>query len=137
MSESPSTAAEMVAQARSKVRELSKEEFEQELASGDPLVLDIRDVRERWRDGAIPGAVSMPRGMLEFWADPDSEYYRSFMDRDRPTILYCAGGQRSALAAATLQQLGYSNVAHLGIGYNGWKDAGGAVEDVQRPSGGS
>jgi rhodanese-related sulfurtransferase len=136
MSESPTTVAEMVARARSKVRELSKEEFEQELASGDPLVLDIRDVRERWRDGAIPGAVSMPRGMLEFWADPGSEYYKSYMDRERPTILYCAGGQRSALAAATLLQLGYSNVAHLGIGYNGWKDAGGAVEDVQRPGSG-
>jgi rhodanese-related sulfurtransferase len=136
MSEPPTTVADMVAQARSTVRELSKEEFEHELATADPLVLDIRDVRERWRDGAIPGAVSVPRGMLEFWADPASEYYKPFIDHQRPMILYCAGGQRSALAAATLQQLGYSGVAHLGIGYNGWKQSGGEVEDV-RPSSGS
>src|SRR5437588_12085523 len=85
---------QMVEDARTRVKGLSKEEMQRELEAGEALIVDIRDVRERWRRGTIPGAKHVPRGMLEFWADPESEYYKSFMDPRKRTILYCAGGQR-------------------------------------------
>jgi rhodanese-related sulfurtransferase len=103
------------------------------MAGGEALVVDIRDVRERWNLGAIPGAKHVPRGMLEFWADPTSPYHKKYMDPNRRTILHCAGGLRSALAADTLMKLGYRDVAHLEIGFDGWKEAGGAIEDVPVP----
>lgn len=124
------TLAEMVTAAKARIEELSVEQLQAEMAAGDVTVVDIRDVRERWDRGAIPGAKSMPRGMLEFWFDPGSPYYRGGLDVDHRYVLYCAGGQRSALAAAVLQDLGYTRVAHLEVGFNGWKDAGGAVEEI-------
>jgi len=72
--------------------------------------------------------------MLEFWFDPDSPYYREQFKFDDRYVLYCAGGQRSALAAAVLNDIGYTNIAHLEVGFNGWADAGGAVEDVSADS---
>lgn len=125
------TLTEMVAAAKARIEELSVEQLQAELEGGDVTVIDIRDVRERWERGAIPGAKSMPRGMLEFWFAPESPYYRGGLDFDQRYVLHCAGGQRSALAAAVLQDLGYTNVAHLEVGFNGWKDAGGAVEEIR------
>lgn len=122
-----------VEEAKQRVQNLSKEEFEAELARGEALIVDVRDVRERWREGTIPGARSAPRGMLEFWADPESPYYKPFFDPSRRTILYCAGGMRSALAADALREIGFRDVAHLEIGFDGWKQAGGAVEPVPVP----
>lgn len=121
---------DMVTEAKGRIEELSVEELQAEIAAGDVTVVDIRDVRERWDKGTIPGAKSMPRGMLEFWFDPDSTYYRDGLSPDSRYVLHCAGGHRSALATDVLQQLGYTNVAHLTVGYNGWKDAGGATEEV-------
>src|SRR5713226_702322 len=106
----PMSVDDMVADARTRIKGLSMEEMQRELESGDAVIIDIRDVRERWREGTVPGAKHVPRGMLEFWADPESEYYKSFMNPQKRTILYCAAGQRSALAADTLQKMGYSNV---------------------------
>jgi len=123
----------MVEDAKSRVRSVTKEELERELASGEAVVVDIRDVRERWELGTVPGARHVDRGMLEFWADPTSPYHKTYMDPERRTILYCAGGLRSALAADTLMKLGYRDVAHLEIGFNGWRDEGGAVEPVPVP----
>lgn len=120
----------MVAEAKSRIEELSVEQLQAEIESDDVTVIDIRDVRERWEKGAIPGAKSMPRGMLEFWFDPESPYYREGLELDGRYVLHCAGGARSALAADTLQQLGYTNVAHLEVGYNGWVEAGGATEEI-------
>jgi rhodanese-related sulfurtransferase len=120
----------MVADAKARIEELTVDELQAEIDAGDVTVIDIRDVRERWDKGAIPGAKSMPRGMLEFWFAPESPYFRGGLDFDHRYVLHCAGGQRSALAAAVLQDLGYTNVAHLEVGFNGWKDAGGAVETV-------
>ena len=125
---------DMVAAAKSRVRAVTKEELEQELKAGDLQLFDVRDVRERWRLGSIPGARSVPRGMLEFWADPESPYYKEGLDPAKRTIVYCAGGMRSALAADALQQLGYTDVAHLEIGFDGWKQAGGEVETVPVPA---
>ena len=121
---------DLVTEAKGRIEEVSVEQLQAEIEAGDVTVVDIRDVRERWDKGAIPGAKSMPRGMLEFWFDPDSPYYRSGLEFDGRYVLHCAGGHRSALAADVLQDLGYTNVAHLTVGFNGWKDAGGTVETV-------
>jgi rhodanese-related sulfurtransferase len=121
---------DLVAAAKARIEELSVEQLQAEIEAGDVTVVDIRDVRERWDKGAIPGARSMPRGMLEFWFDPESPYYREGFDFDHRYVLHCAGGARSALAAVALQELGYRNVAHLEVGFNGWAAAGGAVEEV-------
>lgn len=125
------TLDKLVADAKAAIEELSVDELRSEIEAGDVTVVDIRDVRERWNVGAIPGARSMPRGMLEFWFDPESPYYRSGLDFGHRYVLYCAGGQRSALAAKVLGDLGYTNVAHLTVGFNGWKDAGGSIEPVE------
>lgn len=122
---------DLVAEAKARIEELSVDELQAEIDAGDVTVVDIRDVRERWAKGTIPGARSMPRGMLEFWFDPESPYYQGGFDFGNRYVLHCAGGGRSALAAVALQELGYTNVAHLTVGFNGWKDAGGAVEDVE------
>ena len=122
-----------VEEAKQRIQNLSKEEFEAELERGEALIVDVRDVRERWREGTIPGARSAPRGMLEFWADPESPYYKPFFDPNRRTILYCAGGMRSALAADALRELGFRDVAHLEVGFDGWKQAGGKTEPVPVP----
>lgn len=122
---------DMVRDAKARIEELSVEELQAEMARGGDLTLvDIRDPREQWERGAIPGARSMPRGMLEFWFDPDSKYFRGGLSFDARYVVYCAGGGRSALAADTLQDLGYTNVAHLTVGFNGWKQAGAATEEV-------
>lgn len=129
----PLTVKDMVADARTRIKGLSKEEMERELASGEALIVDIRDVRERWRGGTIPGSKHVPRGMLEFWADPESEYHKPFMQRERKIILFCAGGLRSALAADVLQKMGYQDVNDLEMGFDAWKNAGGASQDVPVP----
>jgi len=128
------TVNDMVREAKARIEELSVEQLQAEIAAGTCTVIDIRDFRERLEKGAIPGAVSAPRGMLEFWFDPESPYYRKDYEFDTRYVLHCAGGQRSALAAATLLDIGYTNVAHLEPGFNGWADAGGAVEDVTATS---
>ncbi len=99
----------------------------------DPTVLfvDIRDPRELERDGQIPGAFRAPRGMLEFWIDPDSPYYKSGLDDGRQLVLYCGSAWRSALAAATLREMGRDDVAHVEGGFAAWRAAGHPVESVE------
>ena len=121
----------MVAEAKGRVQNLSPEQVAAELDGGDVTLVDIREDDERLQSGAIPGAVRAPRGMLEFWADPTSAYHREEFSPDRRTILYCASGGRSALAADTLQRMGYANVAHLDGGIKAWKEGGRPVEEVR------
>jgi len=121
---------QMLAAAKAEIEELSVEQLQAEIEAGTCTVIDIRDVRELWDKGAIPGAKSMPRGMLEFWFDPESPYFRGNVSFEERYVLHCAGGQRSALAAKVLRDLGYTNVAHLEPGFNGWAAAGGDVEAV-------
>ena len=103
------------------------------LAGDDTVVLvDLRDIRELWREGKIPGAVHAPRGMLEFWVDPDSPYARDVFGQDKKYVLYCQSGWRSALAAKELQDMGLTPIAHIEGGFHAWKDAGGAVETVEQ-----
>ena len=94
----------------------------------DVQLVDIRDIRELWRDGAIPGATHAPRGMLEFWVDPDSPYYREEFGSGKKFIFFCAGGLRSALATQAVHAMGLAPVAHMAGGFGAWVKAGGAVE---------
>ena len=98
------------------------------------LLVDLREIQERVDLGTIPGALHAPRGMLEFWADPKSPYYRDWFRESRRTVLFCAAGGRSALAARTLEEMGFRNVAHLEAGFDGWRDAGEEVQDVSATS---
>ncbi len=125
---SAKTAAHLVAEAKQQIENLSAEEVVGELQGGDALLVDLREAEERIEHGVIAGAVHAPRGMLEFYADPTSAYHRPDFDPARRTILYCASGGRSALAADTLQGLGYSRVAHLNGGLKAWREAGLAIE---------
>lgn len=123
------TAAEMVADAKQRIENLTVEEAARELDGGDALLVDVREPGERAENGYIPEAVEAPRGMLEFWADPASAYHRDEFEPGRRIILHCASGGRSALAAATLQDLGYERVAHMDGGLKAWKDAGRPVQE--------
>jgi rhodanese-related sulfurtransferase len=100
-----------------------------ELAGRDDTVLvDIRDIRELQREGKVPGAFHCPRGMLEFWIDPQSKYHKPVFAQDKKYVFFCAGGLRSALAAQTAQRMGLKPVAHIQGGFEAWKKAGGPVE---------
>ena len=127
----------MVTEAKGRVQNLSSEQVDAEIDGGgaDVTLVDIREDDERLQSGAIPGAGRAPRGMLEFWAGPTSAHHREEFDPARRTILYGAFGGRSALAADTLQGMGYANVAHLDGGIKAWKEGGRPVEEV-RPGGG-
>ena len=129
----PKAAAQLVAEAKQRVENLTPEQVSAELAQGDAVLVDLRESEEREQNGAIADAVHAPRGMLEFYADPTSPYHRQGFDPNRRMILHCASGGRSALAADTLRQLGYSNVAHIDGGITAWKAAGQPVEEVRQP----
>jgi rhodanese-related sulfurtransferase len=94
----------------------------------DTVLVDIRDIRELQREGRVPGAVHAPRGMLEFWIDPESPYHKPVFAQDKKYVFFCAGGLRSALAAQTAQRMGMKPVAHIKGGFSAWKKAGGSVD---------
>lgn len=125
-----STAAEMVAEAKANIENLTPEEAFAEHESGEALFVDIREPEERAANGALSNSHHAPRGMLEFYADPTSPYHREEFDPDRRTVLYCASSGRSALAVVALRQLGYTNVAHVDGGLNSWKESGLPVTEV-------
>jgi rhodanese-related sulfurtransferase len=124
------TAKHLIAEAKAQVESLSPEEVASELQRGEAVLIDLREPAERVEHGVITGAVHAPRGMIEFYADPTSAYYRPEFDPARRTILFCASGGRSVLAAGTLQELGFTNVAQLSGGLKAWKEAGFRVEPV-------
>ena len=119
--------ATMVAEAKAQAEALSPDQVTEEAKTG-ALLVDLREPEERVAQGTVPGAVFAPRGMLEFWADPDSPYHRAEFDPSRRLVLYCASGGRSALAVTTLTEMGYDDVAHLDGGLKAWKEAGLPVE---------
>ena len=90
--------------------------------------VDIRDIRELHREGRVPGAYHCPRGMLEFWIDPESVYAKEVFQKGGRYVFFCAGGQRSALAARTAEEMGLEGVSHINDGFKGWRDAGGPIE---------
>jgi rhodanese-related sulfurtransferase len=94
----------------------------------DVVLVDLRDIRELQREGRVPGAFHCPRGMLEFWIDPESTYHKSVFAQDKRFVFFCAAGQRSALATQVARRMGLTPVAHIAGGFTAWKSAGGPVE---------
>lgn len=124
-----------VEELKKELENLSVEQLAEEMdQTNELLLLDIRELQEQVDLGTIPGAIHAPRGMLEFWADPQSPYYRKYFDESKRIVLFCAGGGRSAFAARSLLDMGYGNVAHLEDGFTGWAKAGQKVEDVSKRS---
>jgi rhodanese-related sulfurtransferase len=97
------------------------------IEAGDTVVVDVRDAPEVQKSGKVAGAVHIPRGMLEFRADPESPYYDQNLAKDKAVIVYCAAGGRAALSGQALKEMGYGEVYNLG-GFNDWAEAGGAIE---------
>ena len=126
------TSRALVDQAMSEVKTYSVEDVKARLGDARVRIIDIRDVREL-ADGTVLGAYHAPRGMLEFWVDPESPYHKPmFADEGKEFILFCGLGWRSALAAKTLQDMGMANVAHMDGGYTEWVKAGGPTETLEQ-----
>ena len=123
--------AVMVAEARASIENITVADAAALLERDDVLFVDIRDPRELVREGTIPGATKAPRGMLEFWVDPESPYYKAHLDDGRTLVLFCGSGWRSALTAKTLQDMGFDRVAHLEGGFSAWKAAGQPIQAVE------
>ncbi len=123
---------QLVDEAMSEVVTLTVDEAAAKVNDPNVLFVDIRDARELDREGQIPSAFNVNRGMLEFWVDPASPYFKEPLGDDREKVLYCAGGWRSALAAKTLQDMGISNVSHIEGGFGAWKEAGKPIVDRER-----
>ena len=119
---------DLVAEANLVTRQISLQEALEMHQRDDVIFIDIRDVREIAKTGRIAGARHVPRGMLEFWIDPESPYHKDFFAEDKTFIFYCAASWRSALSAKTAQEMGLSPVAHIDGGFNAWRDADGAIE---------
>ena len=102
------------------------------LADPHTQLIDLRDIRELQREGKVPNAFHAPRGMLEFWVDPDSPYHKDIFSSGKRLVFYCQSGWRSALATQAVQRMGLTRVAHVGGGFAAWKAAGGPVEAVER-----
>ncbi len=113
---------------------LSPVEVDEKLRQASVLLVDLRDVRELKREGKIPDSLHVPRGMLEFWIDPESPYYNSEFDKAEEIILYCNKGWRSALAAQTLQNMGIEKVSHMQGGMERWQSEIGRIEQLAEKS---
>jgi rhodanese-related sulfurtransferase len=118
----------MVETAKREVEEIAAPEAIKLFGRPDVVLVDLRDPRERERDGKVPGTFNVTRGMLEFWIDPDSPYYKDTFGQDKKFVFFCAGGLRSALAAKTAQDMGLKPVAHVLGGFKAWQECGGPVE---------
>lgn len=126
------TAAQMVEQARARIEQIETADLISMVNDPDVVIVDIRDIRERQRTGFIPGSVHAPRGMIEFWVDPDSPYHKEvFAQPGKKYVFHCASGWRSALTVATLQDMGF-DAAHLREGFGAWARAGGPVEEAEK-----
>lgn len=119
--------AQMVAEARARVEEIETAALIAMMDDPDVVIVDIRDVRERNKSGFIPGSYHAPRGMIEFWIDPDSPYFKEVFAQDKKYVFHCASGWRSALTVATLQNMGFE-ASHLKEGFSTWAKHGGPVE---------
>jgi rhodanese-related sulfurtransferase len=122
---------QMVAEASSEIETLTVEQARALHGRPDVTFIDLRDPRELWREGGIPGAVPVTRGMLEFWIDPGSPYHKGLFASGNKFVFFCAGGWRSALAAKTAQDMGLTPVCHIEGGFGAWKQAGAPVEAVE------
>ena len=119
---------QMVDEAKARITTLSLDEARGRLGRDDTVFVDLRDVRELEREGVIPGAFHCPRGMLEFWLDPESPYHKPVFASGKSFVFFCNGAWRSALAADTAQQMGLPNVYEMDGGFAKWKELGPPVE---------
>jgi rhodanese-related sulfurtransferase len=127
----PKSYKEMVAEANASVRALGPEEAKSLVGQPNVLFLDVREPEELRKTGKIPGAVHAVRGLLEFYADPESPAHKPQLDPAKRIIINCASGGRSALAAKTLKEMGYNDVWNLTGGMNAWQQANGPTEPVE------
>jgi rhodanese-related sulfurtransferase len=129
--------SDLVAAAEREIETLSVEEAVKLHGRHDIVFVDLRDIRELGRDGRLPGAFHCPRGMLEFWIDPESKYFKPVFGDDKRFVFFCAGGQRSALAAQTAQRMGLKPVAHIKGGFGAWRSVGGPIALEEKATGGA
>jgi rhodanese-related sulfurtransferase len=120
--------AQLCAEAEAAIETWPVERALEHIEDDGVVFVDVRDVRELWREGTIPGAVHAPRGMLEFWVDPQSPYARDVFQSGKRFVLFCNMGWRSALAAKAVQDMGLAPVCHIGGGFSAWRESGGPVE---------
>ncbi len=123
---------QLVAEAEAQIETISVEEALEAAGSEEAVFIDLRDIRELQHEGKIPGARHVPRGMLEFWIDPQSPYHKPLFTEKKRFIFYCNLGWRSALAAQVAQTMGLENVCHIGGGFDAWGKAGGPVEELKK-----
>ena len=121
----------LVATAKRETSAVTPHQAYDQLQAGSATLVDIRDIRELQRDGGIDGAFHAPRGMLEFWADPQSPYHKNVFARSGNLILFCASSWRSALAAKALQDMGMNNIFEMDGGFSAWKSAGLPTQTAQ------
>lgn len=122
----------LVDEAMAQVKTYSVAEVRARMDDPGLQLVDIRDVRELQHEGTVPGSLHAPRGMLEFWVDPDSPYFKkAFADEGKEYVLFCGAGWRSALATKTLRDMGMTNVAHIDGGFTEWKKQGAPVETME------
>ena len=126
------SAAQMVQESRDRIEEIETKDLISMVNDPNVVIVDIRDIRERQRTGFIPGSFHAPRGMIEFWVDPDSPYHKDiFAQEGKKYVFHCASGWRSAITVATLQDMGF-DAAHLKEGFGTWEKSGGPVEQMPK-----
>lgn len=123
---------ELVRRAEEEIETIEVTEAISQLDDENVVFVDLRDIRELYREGQIPGAAHVPRGMLEFWIDPQSPYHKPLFTQTKRFIFYCNLGWRSALAAQTAKRMGLENICHIAGGFEAWKAAGGAVASKEK-----
>lgn len=124
--------AALVENAKSSIEEVEVKDAIAESEKDDVLIVDIRDIRERQREGFIPGSFHCPRGMVEFWIDPDSPYYNKKFEEHTRFLFHCAVDWRSALTVDTINKMGFEGAAHIKGGFNAWRDNEGPVEKNEK-----
>ena len=118
------SSTELVDKALKEIKTISPDEAYSKMIEGTSNLIDIRDIRELQKEGKIEGAFHIPRGMLEFWLDPESAYFKEGkLDQNKEMVLFCAGGLRSALAAKSLQDMGFEKVSHINGGFGNIKQS--------------
>jgi rhodanese-related sulfurtransferase len=120
---------QLIDEANAKIETLSVADALAKHGDADVVFVDIRETKELEREGAIPGAFHAPRGMLEFWVDPESPYHKQIFSSGKSFVLYCQSAWRSALATAALADMGMTSVSHIEGGFSAWKKAGAPIED--------
>ena len=123
---------QLIDEAEANIETISVEDAKKLVYDENTVIVDLRDIRELWKNGTIPGSVHAPRGMLEFWIDPESPYHRKIFSTGKRLVFFCAAGWRSALATQTVQEMGVSPVAQIGGGFSAWTEGNGPVVDKEK-----